>query len=120
MIALIHTLVNHRGGLCLQMGAQEENIDLDTDEKIPFRSSQAARKLHPFDLEASHVGSHTGVSDFWIVKHARLRYLRSIYVVIFKAKINVLLPFGPVAILLHYLTGKHVRTGPPYHKFAIF
>lgn len=89
------------------MGAQEENIDLDTDEKIPFRSSQAARKLHPFDLEASHVGSRTGVSDFWIVKHARLRYLRSIYVVIFKAKINVLLPFGPVAILLHYLTGKH-------------
>lgn len=33
--------------------------------------------------------------------------LRSIYIVLIKAKINMLLPFGPLAILLHYLTGKH-------------
>ncbi|CAI9753685.1 unnamed protein product [Fraxinus pennsylvanica] len=37
----------------------------------------------------------------------RISLLRSIYVVLFKAKINVLLPFGPIAIMLHYLSKKH-------------
>ncbi|GAA0155841.1 transporter [Lithospermum erythrorhizon] len=35
------------------------------------------------------------------------KILRSIYVVLIKAKINVLLPFAPLAILLHYTTKKH-------------
>lgn len=38
----------------------------------------------------------------------RNRLLMNIYIVLIKAKINVLLPFGPFAIALHYLTGKHV------------
>ncbi|XP_052174659.1 vacuolar cation/proton exchanger 2-like isoform X4 [Diospyros lotus] len=64
------------------MGGEEEKIDLDSDEEIPFTSSQATSKT-------------------------RATPLRSIYIVLIKAKINVLLPFGPLAILLHYLTGKH-------------
>lgn len=35
------------------------------------------------------------------------RLLRSINIVIMSAKINLLLPFGPLSILLHYLTNKH-------------
>ncbi|CAA6659274.1 unnamed protein product [Spirodela intermedia] len=42
-----------------------------------------------------------------IPKQARNGLLGSLYVVLFKAKINLLLPFGPMAILLHYLTRKH-------------
>ncbi|KAL1369906.1 hypothetical protein HN51_000255 [Arachis hypogaea] len=37
----------------------------------------------------------------------RITRIRSLYVVLIKAKINLLLPFGPLAIALHYLTGKH-------------
>nr|GMD35416.1 vacuolar cation/proton exchanger 5 isoform X3 [Ipomoea batatas] len=37
----------------------------------------------------------------------QISLLRSIYIVLIRAKINVLLPFGPLAILLHHVTGKH-------------
>jgi len=40
----------------------------------------------------------------------------SVRVVIFQARINVLLPFGQLAIMLHYLSGKHVRAA---HRFRI-
>ncbi|XP_052174657.1 vacuolar cation/proton exchanger 2-like isoform X2 [Diospyros lotus] len=89
------------------MGGEEEKIDLDSDEEIPFTSSQATSKVHGFDFEAPHVGSHAKVSNSWLFKQTRATPLRSIYIVLIKAKINVLLPFGPLAILLHYLTGKH-------------
>ncbi|EPS58692.1 hypothetical protein M569_16120, partial [Genlisea aurea] len=35
------------------------------------------------------------------------KFFRSIYVVLLKAKINFLLPFGPLAILLHYATSNY-------------
>lgn len=35
--------------------------------------------------------------------------LRSIYIVLLKPKINALLLFGPLAILLHHFTSKQVR-----------
>ncbi|XP_072952862.1 vacuolar cation/proton exchanger 3-like [Typha angustifolia] len=41
---------------------------------------------------------------FWIIVE---RFCRSIRIVIFTAKINILLPFGPAAIILHYLTRNH-------------
>ncbi|KAK0595221.1 hypothetical protein LWI29_004636 [Acer saccharum] len=47
------------------------------------------------------------VAYSWIFKKILMGPLRSIYVVLLKAKINLLLPFGPLAIMLHYLTGKH-------------
>ena len=91
------------------MGGEEEKIGLESDEEIPFSSSQATSKVHGFDFEVPHIGSHAKVSNSWIFKQTRATPLRSIYIVLIKAKINVLLPFGPLAILLHYLTGKHVR-----------
>ncbi|KAK9281986.1 hypothetical protein L1049_004897 [Liquidambar formosana] len=88
------------------MGPIEEKTDLESDEEIPFSSSPATRKVHAFDFEATHIGPH--VSSTWIYKQIRIRPLKSIYIVLIKAKINMLLPFGLLAILLHYLTGKHV------------
>jgi Ca2+:H+ antiporter len=36
------------------------------------------------------------------------KIVESVKIVIFGAKINVLLPFGPASIILHYLTNHHV------------
>lgn len=94
------------------MGRSEEKIDLECDEEIPFSSSPARSKMETLHYETSHnhVGSPRSSSSLrFIKKMHRISILRSIYIVIIKAKINVLLPFGPLAILLHYVTGKHVR-----------
>ncbi|KAK6911139.1 Sodium/calcium exchanger membrane region [Dillenia turbinata] len=93
--------------MCLQMGPMEEKADLDSEEEIPFGPSQATRKVHAFGFESSQQASHVGFSRSWSYKQIHIRPIRSIYIVLIKAKINVLLPFGPLAILLHYFSGKH-------------
>ena len=90
------------------MESIEEKIDLESDEELPFSSSQGTKKLQAFQFETSHNTSHTNASNSWVFKRIWISPLRSTYFVL-KAKINVLLPFGPLAILLHYLTGKQVR-----------
>lgn len=102
----------------MQMGHVEEKIDLESDEEIPFNSSQTMSKAHNFDFEAPQVGSQAIPSTSW-VEQMRFRPLRSVYIVLIKAKINVLLPFGPLAILLHYLTGNHVRSTDLTYCFLI-
>uniref|UniRef100_A0A5B6ZTQ0 Vacuolar cation/proton exchanger n=1 Tax=Davidia involucrata TaxID=16924 RepID=A0A5B6ZTQ0_DAVIN len=82
-------------------------IDLESDEEIPFNSSQTTDKVCTFDFETSHIGQHANISKSWAFKRMWNRPLCSIHTVLIKAKINMLLPFGPLAILLHYLTGKH-------------
>lgn len=94
--------------LCLQMGPMEERTDLDSDEEIPFSSSPNARKVHPFNFETEHLAPRTSIVNSWIHKGSRISPIRSIYIVLIKAKINILLPFGPLAVLLHYLTGNQV------------
>ncbi|PRQ51971.1 putative calcium/proton exchanger [Rosa chinensis] len=54
-----------------------------------------------------HLPSRPVMPNSWIARHIGMRAVRSIYIVLLKAKINMLLPFGPLAILLHYVTGKH-------------
>ncbi|XAR74037.1 hypothetical protein NMG60_11008191 [Bertholletia excelsa] len=88
------------------MGPIEGKIDIESEE-IPLSSSQATNKAHTFDFEASHIGSHSKVSSLGVFRQIPVKPFRSAYVVLITAKINVLLPFGPLAILLHYLTGKH-------------
>ncbi|KAB5539157.1 hypothetical protein DKX38_016690 [Salix brachista] len=88
------------------MMPMEEKVDLESDEEIPFSASATRKKVHPFDSEIN-IASHGDMSKSWILKRIQMGPLRSIYTVLIKAKINMLLPFGPLAILLHYLTGKH-------------
>ncbi|PKU74981.1 vacuolar cation/proton exchanger 2-like isoform X2 [Dendrobium catenatum] len=66
-------------------------------------SPLGVRKMHRFE----HIGSMASVSQSYGPMRTRSRLLMSIYVVIFKAKINLLLPFGPLAMILHYLTQMH-------------
>ncbi|KAF3772271.1 Vacuolar cation/proton exchanger 2 [Nymphaea thermarum] len=68
------------------------------EEGDPIVSPSRSRKPHS-----------SSVPDFtlWTAKQIRYTIWTSVYTVLIKAKINVLLPFGPLAILLHYLTGRH-------------
>lgn len=90
------------------MGSREGKTELDSDEEIPLSASPVKRKVLSFDFEMSHIPSHSNVAKSRTFSFMRISVLRSIYIVLIKAKINVLLPFGPLAILLHYITGKHV------------
>lgn len=74
------------------------NVELPEDE-----GSLGVRNMHTFE----HIGSFAAVAQYNPRRTNRI--LMSIYTVLVKAKTNVLLPFGPVAIMLHYLTGKQVR-----------
>ncbi|XP_057451363.1 vacuolar cation/proton exchanger 2-like [Lotus japonicus] len=80
------------------------HLDFDDEEAAPFSSSSpssSVSKVHPFNFE-------TAVAASSLFKSLRARRVsRSVYLVLIKARINVLLPFGPLAILLHYITGKH-------------
>ncbi|OAY54525.1 vacuolar cation/proton exchanger 3 isoform X1 [Manihot esculenta] len=89
------------------MGPIEEKLDLESDEDISFGSSTVGGKVHSFDFETTNVGSHADVVNSWAFKRIRMCPLRSVYIVLIKAKINLLLPFGPSAIFLHYFTSKH-------------
>ncbi|CAL0324293.1 unnamed protein product [Lupinus luteus] len=62
---------------------------MEVVESAPFNNSSSA-----FDLESSP-----------IIVPKSFKF-STVYLVLIKAKINVLLPFGPFAILLHYLTPK--------------
>ncbi|GMQ07893.1 hypothetical protein CsSME_00051890 [Camellia sinensis var. sinensis] len=97
------------------MGDIEETY-LKSDEAIPLSSSQATSKAYTFGCEVSYIEPHAKLSNSWFHEHtwmgplmsiSRTAPLMSIYKVLINTKINILLPFGPLAILLHYLTGKH-------------
>ncbi|KAL3825040.1 hypothetical protein ACJIZ3_021069 [Penstemon smallii] len=90
------------------MGAVEEKVDhLESDEEIPFHASQSTNKIHSLNFETSPL-SNQRFSASWVLRKVnRVSILRSMYIVLIRAKINVLLPFGPLAIMLHYLTNKH-------------
>lgn len=90
-----------------EMGSTGEKIDLESDEEIPFSSSAATNKVEALDCEMVHLTARSVMANSWIARHIGIRAMRSIYIVLLKAKINILLPFGPLAILLHYVTGKH-------------
>ncbi|KAF3326510.1 vacuolar cation/proton exchanger 2-like protein [Carex littledalei] len=77
-------------------GLQEEAITING-------SPLSVHKMQTFE----HIGSLAAVAQTYGPRSVKSRILMSIYVVLIKAKINVLLPFGPLAVILHYTTGKH-------------
>ncbi|XP_010246067.1 PREDICTED: vacuolar cation/proton exchanger 3-like [Nelumbo nucifera] len=88
----------------IEMGQIEEKTDLESEDS-QFNSSQDTRKRHC--CETPHLVSVANVSHTFTYKNINGWPIKSIPIVLFKAKINLLLPFGPLAILLHHLTGKH-------------
>uniref|UniRef100_A0A0D9VUX5 Vacuolar cation/proton exchanger n=1 Tax=Leersia perrieri TaxID=77586 RepID=A0A0D9VUX5_9ORYZ len=90
--------------------AEEEKAELGMEE-LELEASPPA-KMQALDFE--HIGSLAAVAESLSRGSKWRRALTSVRVVILQAKINVLLPFGPLAVVLHYLTGKHLAlyTGP--------
>nr|GMD32236.1 vacuolar cation/proton exchanger 2-like [Ipomoea batatas] len=91
------------------MGSGEESFDLESDE-VPLSSSHGTSKMETLHYEAPHnhiASPRAFLSTRLFRKMRQISLLRSIYIVLIRAKINVLLPFGPLAILLHHVTGKH-------------
>lgn len=100
-----------------------DKMDADFDEETPFSStspssantatsSSSSAKPHSFhfDSSSSLPKSSSSSSSPSFFNHSLTRRIsKSIYIVLIKAKINILLPFGPLAIFLHYFSGgKHV------------
>ncbi|KAD4584906.1 hypothetical protein E3N88_22507 [Mikania micrantha] len=88
-----------------KMELSSEKIDLDSDEESPLTLSQSPGTKQSFQFEASHTSAPKSKSH--VFRKLQYTALHSVNVVLFKAKINVLLPFGPLAVLLHYFTGRH-------------
>lgn len=96
-------------------------VDLDSEEEVPLSASPMKNKMQSMNCETSHILGHRKFSASWVVRKVnRISILKSIYIVLFKAKINVLLPFGPLAIVLHYLTNKQVRKyGDMFYEYRV-
>lgn len=93
----------------VEMGSVGDKLDIESDEEISFSSSHATNKIESLHFESAHMASPRSFYSSRVLRKVhQISYFRSVYFVILKAKINVLLPFGPLAILLHYLTKKHV------------
>lgn len=84
-----------------------EKVDLESDEELSF-SMPRPQKVHSLDFESSLGQREVAYSR--IIRQLKSSPFRSVYAVLIAAKINVLLPFGPLAIVLHYATQKHVST----------
>jgi hypothetical protein len=91
------------------MGAEKFGLGMEPDEEeveLTTPTVTTPRKMRSLDFQ--HIGSLAAVAESLSPGSRWRRALTSLRVVIFQAKINVLLPFGPLAVLLHHLTGNHV------------
>jgi hypothetical protein len=98
-------------GFQQQAHAEADEMELELASPAGSPAPLPPRKMHSLDFE--HIGSLAAVAESLAPGSRWRRALTSVRVVIFQAKINVLLPFGPLAIMLHYLSGTHVRASSP-------
>jgi Ca2+:H+ antiporter len=76
------------------------------EEQSLFSLELGTQKMQPGHISeygSAPGGFQPGVSKMW-----RNVVYKSIKTVIFSNKLNVLIPFGPLAILVHILTGHNV------------
>jgi Ca2+:H+ antiporter len=53
-------------------------------------------------------GLQPTVASSWKSRGTVERALKSIRIVVFTSKLNLLMPFGPASIILHFTTRRHV------------
>lgn len=94
------------------MGSAGENIVLELEEDDLIESTPVIGKIRNFQISrvpsSSIAIASLSSSSSFSLRRASKAIFSSVNTVVFKAKMNVLIPFGPLAIFLHYLTGKHV------------
>ncbi|KAL3734548.1 hypothetical protein ACJRO7_023838 [Eucalyptus globulus] len=86
------------------MGSLQERSTHDFEDTSTSSTSKVFQKMSPF--HAAEEGPFSGTSQVGSVNMFSCA-CRSIKIVVFSNKLNLLMPFGPVAILVHNLTGHH-------------
>jgi len=87
------------------MGSLQERSTHDFEDTSASSTSKVFQKMSPF--HAAEEGPFSETSQVGSVNMFSCA-CRSIKIVVFSNKLNLLMPFGPVAILVHNLTGHHV------------
>ncbi|KAL0012805.1 hypothetical protein SO802_007913 [Lithocarpus litseifolius] len=87
------------------MISMEERIYL---EHVEISASQRNRtdEVHAFEFETFELRPNENNANSSIFKRIWISLPRNIYIVFFKSRVNMLLPFGPIAILVHHLSEK--------------
>lgn len=88
----------------IEMGSLQERSTHDFEDTSTSSTSKVFQKMSPF--HAAEEGPFSGTSQVGSVNMFSCA-CRSIKIVVFSNKLNLLMPFGPVAILVHNLTGHH-------------
>lgn len=82
------------------------------EDEILFSPETEAQKSQP--IQASGEGSFSGGLQASGDKMWRNVVYRSIRTVVFSNKLNMLMPFGPLAIFVHIFTGHNVSCNSPF------
>ncbi|KAF3445151.1 hypothetical protein FNV43_RR14844 [Rhamnella rubrinervis] len=90
----------------IHSSAEIGSLDLDYEDQSLVSPESLARKKHSFD-EVPHRSLSSGASDHCCPLFMRNSVAESIKIVVFSAKINLLMPFGPLAILVDQFSGHH-------------
>ncbi|KAK7817162.1 vacuolar cation/proton exchanger 2 [Quercus suber] len=83
----------------------EERIYLEHEE-ISASQRDRTDEVHAFEFETFELRPNENNANSSIFKQIRISLPRNIYIVLFKSRVNMLLPFGPIAILVHHLSEK--------------
>lgn len=84
-------------------------LDLEYEDQSLVSPQSLGRKKHSYD-EAAHRSLGSGGSDHCSPLLMRNSVAESIKIVVFSAKINLLMPFGPLAIVVDKFSGHHVSS----------
>ncbi|RVW46217.1 Vacuolar cation/proton exchanger 5 [Vitis vinifera] len=101
-----HLVLKSDGRVCVpQMGSLEERAVLEFEDESLFSPDSASRKTH--SREGPLVLAPSPASETSGTKCMSNSIFNSIKVVVFSTKINLLVPFGPAAILVDKFTDNH-------------
>ncbi|OVA19707.1 Sodium/calcium exchanger membrane region [Macleaya cordata] len=89
----------------VEMGALDERSVLQFDDENLSSPMSVDRTTD--SLDALHPKTVSGSSQVCSIKCMGSTVFSSLKIVVFSTKLNLLMPFGPLAILIHYLTGHH-------------
>lgn len=91
------------------MISMEERIYLEHEE-ISASQHDRTDEVHAFEFETFELRPNENNANSSIFKRIWISLPRNIHIVLFKSRVNMLLPFGPIAILVHHLSEKQVRS----------
>ena len=81
-------------------------------EHVEISASQRNRtdEVQAFEFETFELRPNENNANSSIFKRIWISLPRNIYFVLFKSRVSMLLPVGPIAILVHHLSEKQVRS----------